>query len=132
MTGDRPQPHRLLLVGGLFLLAPLIGEYLFGNIAIIGILRLALPTPDAALIIIQVAFAGAIEFDRKRLFFFATLFDSRILFMTLEGGMGLLLAWGDDPSFVFSVGGFHPRFTPPPLPFPTPDRLATYGPSGSR
>jgi Family of unknown function (DUF6603) len=95
-----------------------------GNIAIIGILRLALPTPDAALIIIQVAFAGAIEFDRKRLFFFATLFDSRILFLTLEGGMGLLLAWGDDPSFVFSVGGFHPRFTPPPLPFPSPDRLA--------
>jgi hypothetical protein len=95
-----------------------------GNIAIIGVLRLAIPTPDAALIIIQVAFAGAIEFDRKRLFFFATLFDSRILYLTLEGGMGLLLAWGDDPSFVFSVGGFHPRFNPPPLPFPSPDRLA--------
>lgn len=95
-----------------------------GNIAIIGVLRLAIPTPDAPLIIIQVAFAGAIEFDRKRLFFFAALFDSRILFMTLEGGMGLLLAWGDDASFVFSVGGFHPRFNPPPLPFPSPDRLA--------
>ena len=95
-----------------------------GNIAIIGILRLAIPTPDAALIIIQVAFAGAIEFDRKRLFFFATLFDSRLLFLTLEGGMGLLLGWGDDASFVFSVGGFHPRFNPPPLPFPSPDRLA--------
>jgi hypothetical protein len=95
-----------------------------GNIAIIGILRLAIPTPDAALIIIQVAFAGAIEFDRKRLFFFATLFDSRLIFLTLEGGMGLLLGWGDDPSFVFSVGGFHPRFNPPPLPFPSPDRLA--------
>lgn len=95
-----------------------------GNIAIIGVLRLALPTPDAALIIIQVAFAGAIEFDRKRLFFFAALFDSRILFLTLEGGMGLLLGWGDEPTFVFTVGGFHPRFTPPPLPFPSPDRLA--------
>ena len=34
MTGDRPRPHRLLLVGALVLLAPLIGEYLFGNIAI--------------------------------------------------------------------------------------------------
>ncbi len=95
-----------------------------GNIAIIGVLRLAIPTPDAALIIIQVAFAGAIEFDRKRLFFFATLFDSRLIFMTLEGGMGLLLGWGDDPTFVLSVGGFHPRFNPPPLPFPSPDRLA--------
>ncbi|GAA3950082.1 hypothetical protein [Actinoplanes auranticolor] len=34
MTGNRARPHRLLLVGGLFLLAPLVGEYLFGNIAI--------------------------------------------------------------------------------------------------
>ena len=32
--------------------------------------------------------------------------------------------FGDDPNFVLSVGGFHPRFTPPPLPFPTPNRLA--------
>ncbi len=95
-----------------------------GNIAIIGVLRLALPTADEALIILQVAFAGAIEFDKKRLFFFASLFESRILFMTLDGGMGLLLGWGDDAAFVFTVGGFHPRFTPPPLPFPSPQRLS--------
>jgi hypothetical protein len=95
-----------------------------GNIAIIGVLRLALPTPDEALIILQVAFAGAIEFDKKRLFFFASLFESRILFMTLDGGMGLLLGWGDDAAFVFTIGGFHPRFTPPPLPFPSPARIS--------
>jgi hypothetical protein len=34
MTQNRAQPHRLLLAGALFLLAPLIGEYLFGNIAV--------------------------------------------------------------------------------------------------
>lgn len=95
-----------------------------GNIAILGVLRIALPTADAALIILQVNFAGAIEFDKKRLYFFASLFDSRILFMTIEGEMGLLVAWGDDANFVVSVGGFHPRFTPPPLPFPSPRRLA--------
>ena len=95
-----------------------------GNIAIIGVLRLALPTPAETVINLQVAFAGAIEFDKKRLFFFASLFESRILFITLDGDMGLLLGWGDDPAFVFTVGGFHPRFTPPPLPFPSPTRLA--------
>ena len=95
-----------------------------GNIAIIGVLRLALPTPDAALIILQVAFAGAIEFDKQRLFFFAQLYESRILFIPLDGGMGLLVSWGPDPVFVFTVGGFHPRFTPPPLPFPSPSRLS--------
>ena len=34
--------------------------------------------------------------------------------------MGLLIAFGDDANFVLTVGGFHPRFNPPPLPFPSP------------
>ena len=32
--------------------------------------------------------------------------------------------YSDNPNFVLSVGGFHPQFTPPPLPFPSPNRLA--------
>ena len=94
-----------------------------GNIAIVGVLKVVLPTEEAALLKLQVNFAGAIEFDKKRLYFFAALFDSRILFMTLEGEMGLLVAWGDNPTFVLSVGGFHPSFQPPPLPFPSPKRM---------
>ena len=46
------------------------------------------------------------------------------MFLTLEGEMGLLVAWGDDANFVLSAGGFHPRFNPPPLPFPAPKRIA--------
>mgnify|MGYP001220288192 CR=1 FL=1 len=95
-----------------------------GNIAIVGILQVALPTADAALIKLQVNFIGAIEFDKKRIWFFAALFDSRVLFLTIEGEMGLLVAFGDDANFVVSVGGFHPRFSPPPLPFPSPRRIA--------
>nr|WP_281723021.1 DUF6603 domain-containing protein [Nitrosomonas nitrosa] len=95
-----------------------------GNIAILGVLKIALPAEDAPLIVIQINFAGAIEFDKKRLYFFASMFESRVLFITIEGEMGLLLAWGDDANFVVSVGGFHPRFNPPPLPFPSPRRIA--------
>ena len=95
-----------------------------GNIAILGVLKIAIPADEIALIILQVNFAGAIEFDRKRLFFFAALFESRIIFLTIEGEMGLLVAFGDDANFVVSVGGFHPRFNPPPLPFPSPKRIA--------
>lgn len=95
-----------------------------GNLAIVGILQVAMPTIDAALIKLQVNFIGAIEFDRKRIWFFAALFDSRVLFLTIEGEMGLLVAFGDDANFVVSVGGFHPRFSPPPLPFPSPRRVA--------
>jgi hypothetical protein len=94
-----------------------------GNIAILGVLKVVLPDQEAALIRLQVNFAGAIEFDKKRLYFFAALFDSRIVFLTIEGEMGLLLAFGGDANFVVSVGGFHPQFTPPPLPFPSPKRV---------
>jgi hypothetical protein len=95
-----------------------------GNIAILGVLKMALPTEQAAIVVIQVNFAGAIEFDKKRVYFFASLFDSRILFMTIEGEMAVVAAFGDDATFVLSVGGFHPRFDPPPLPVPTPRRIA--------
>src|SRR5581483_3986109 len=95
-----------------------------GNLAILGVLRCILPTKDAAILVLQVAFVGAIEFDKKRLWLFAGLFESRVLFITLEGEMGVLAAFGDDANFVISVGGFHPQFTPPPLPFPVPKRLA--------
>ncbi len=95
-----------------------------GNIAIVGILRVALPADDAALIVLQVSFIGALEFDKSRVWFFATLFESRVLFFTIEGDMGLLMAFGDDANFVLSVGGFHPLFNPPPLPFPSPRRIS--------
>ena len=95
-----------------------------GNIAIVGVLKVAIPTADAPLILLQVNFAGAIEFDKKRIYFFAALFESRIVFLTIEGEMGLLVAFGSDANFVVSLGGFHPRFSPPPLPFPSPRRIA--------
>jgi hypothetical protein len=94
-----------------------------GNVAVVGVLRLALPDPDAAVVLIQVAFVGVIELDKERLYFFAALYDSRILLMPLEGEMGALLALGDDANLLVSVGGFHPAFRPPPLPFPTPKRI---------
>ncbi len=95
-----------------------------GNIVILGVLKVVLPHEDAALLVLQVNFIGALEFDKKRIWFFASLFESRVLFLTIEGEMGLLVAWGADANFVVSVGGFHPAFNPPPLPFPSPRRVA--------
>jgi hypothetical protein len=84
-----------------------------GNIAILGVLRVALPTEDEALILIQVAFLGILDFDEQLLSFDASLYDSRVLFMTLEGDMAVRLKWGDNAAFLLSVGGFHPAFHPP-------------------
>jgi hypothetical protein len=94
-----------------------------GDIAILGVLKLVLPAEELEILRLQVNFAGALEFDKSRLYFYATLYDSHLLFITIGGGMGLLVAWGDEPNFVVSVGGFNPRYTPPPLPFPTPQRI---------
>ncbi len=90
---------------------------------ILGRIRVALPTDEEAVLILQVSFIGALEFDKRRLWFFATMYESRVLFITLEGEMGLLMDYSDNPNFVLSVGGFHPRFTAPPLPFPSPARI---------
>lgn len=96
-----------------------------GNFAILGVLKLILPDEKAAIVKIQVAFVGTIDFDKKLLTFDASLFDSSILqTMTLEGDMAIRLAWGDQPNFLMTVGGFHPAFTPPPLALPTLRRLA--------
>jgi len=84
-----------------------------GNIAILGVLKVALPTDDETLIQIQVNFIGILDFDEQLLSFDASLFDSHILFMTLEGDMAVRLKWGDNATFLISVGGFHPLFKPP-------------------
>lgn len=96
-----------------------------GNIAILGVLKLILPDEKIPTVKIQVAFVGTIDFDRKMLTFDASLYESNILqTMTLEGDMAVRLAWGDQPNFIMTVGGFHPSFTPPPLALPTLRRLA--------
>jgi hypothetical protein len=95
-----------------------------GDIAVVGVLKVILPSEDTQLIVLQVNFVGAIELDRRRVYCFAALYESRILFMPVEGELGVLAAWGEDAAFVVTAGGFHPRFNPPPLPFPSPRRLA--------
>ena len=94
------------------------------NITILGVIKVVLPDEEADVLRLQVNFIGRLEPTNKLLWFYAELFDSRVLFITLEGGMGLLLRWGEQANFVVSVGGFHPRYNPPPLPFPSPPRVA--------
>lgn len=91
---------------------------------ILGVLRVILPDENVALIKIQVAFLGLIDFEKGMLSFDASLFDSKVLTFGLEGDMVLRISWGEKPDFVLSVGGFHPRFNPPThLQIPTMKRM---------
>jgi hypothetical protein len=95
-----------------------------GNIAVLGVLRAALPTADQPLLVAPgpvrrrartgqvtavvlrqaLRLAGA-DHDRRR----------------RHGRAGGL---GRQPRPGHHVGGFHPAYRPPPLPFPVPDRLS--------
>jgi hypothetical protein len=83
--------------------------------AILGVLRVAIPAEEAPLIRLQVNFLGIVDFDACQLSFDASLFDSYMLMLTLNGDMALRIYWGDDANLLLSVGGFHPAYTPPPM-----------------
>jgi hypothetical protein len=94
-----------------------------GNIVILGILRVVLPEEDLALLELQVNFAGILDFDKQLLSFDASLFDSHLLFLTLQGDMAVRMKWGENTAFLLTVGGFHPAFQPPPLGLPSLKRI---------
>lgn len=94
------------------------------RVAILGIIRAILPDEEAEILKLQVNFLGAWEEDKKLISFDASLFDSRLLTFTLSGDMALRIAYGDEPNFLISVGGFHPAYRPPPLALPEMERLS--------
>lgn len=83
------------------------------KIAILGILKMVLPTEELAILKMQVNFLGTIDPSEQLITFDASLFDSHLLqVMTLTGDMAVRLKWGDKPDFILSAGGFHPDYTP--------------------
>jgi hypothetical protein len=87
------------------------------QLVILGILKCVLPTEEAAILKLQVNFAGGIDFDRGLIWFNASLFDSRLLTFTLAGDMALRIGWKGGGVFIITVGGFHPAYqdVPPDL-----------------
>ena len=79
-------------------------------------------SPQKPIIELHLDIVGFIDFDQKRLEIDTVLRDSRVVGYPLSGDAALRLNWGDEPLFIFSIGGLHPRFTPPPN-FPKLSRL---------
>ena len=81
---------------------------------IIGRITVALPDPDVPLVLLQATFVGAFELSpTPSISMLASLNGSNIAGMPLNGDTFFLLRGGDDPEFVLSAGGFHPRYNPP-------------------
>ena len=81
------------------------------QIIIVGALFVALPTKEAALVKINVYFAGGIDFD-EGMWFEASIVDSEIVKIQIYGDMAFRLYWGKNKGFLFSAGGFHPAYRP--------------------
>ena len=91
-------------------------------IAVLGQITAAFPQPDEAKVILHLDVLGVLDIGKKSFALDATLYDSKIIKYDLSGDMALRLNWGDHPQFAMSLGGFHPRFDPPPG-FPSLRRL---------
>lgn len=91
-------------------------------IALIGRIGIVLPDPKAAVVVLQLDVVGILDFGRKELSIDATLHDSRIAIFDVYGDMAVRIGWGESPAFLISIGGFNPRFVPPPG-FPQMRRL---------
>ena len=79
-------------------------------IAIIGSVRIGLPTPEVALIDLRADFSGVIDASTGEVAFDASLTGSRIATFDVTGDLALRAG----PSgFIFTAGGFHPGFPVP-------------------
>ena len=80
------------------------------EIIIVGALKVGIK--DLDIIRINVYFAGGINFE-EGIWFDASLVDSEIVGIKLEGDMAFRLFWGGNTKgFLLSVGGFHPNYQP--------------------
>ncbi len=93
------------------------------RVVVLGRLQVLLPNQTHPLVQIRMDALGVLDVSAETVALDATLYDSRILQFTLTGDMALRAGWGRQPQFVLAIGGFHPRFTPPPG-LPALQRLA--------
>lgn len=87
------------------------------RVAMLGVIRVTLPEPDAPVARLNMVFLGVLDFSRKLFTLQATLFDSQLLSFALTGDFAMYISWGQQPLFIFSAGGFHPAYkeAPPQL-----------------
>ena len=83
------------------------------RVLILGQIAAALPDPSNPLVELHVDVYGEIDFELGQFLFLASIYDSRIMALELEGDLGMLVAWLNTPRFAYSAGGFHENYVPP-------------------
>ena len=100
------------------------------RLVLIGRLQGTIPSPVAPILKINLDLAGLLDLSGRRLELEGVLSDSAIQTIPIEGGFALRSSWGAERTLVFSIGGLHPSFEPPPR-FPDLPRMGTTLTKGS-
>lgn len=100
------------------------------RLAILGEITVAIPDPDVALISFKIDVLGTIDFGLDKIAIDGDMYDSYVLWFQISGDMAFRLNWGANPEFLLSLGGFNPKFQPPPD-VPALQRLSVSLGSGS-
>ncbi len=91
-------------------------------VAVVGSVTSILPTPEVDLVALHLDVGGVIDPQAGTLSLSASLHDSHVVGFALSGDLELRAEFGDPPSFLMALGGFHPDFEAPPG-FPAMERL---------
>lgn len=83
------------------------------RIGLIGVVSMQLPDPSAAILSLQMAIQGFLDFPAKLLTVDAGLFDSFVAGFAVAGDMAYRLGFGNNAKFLMSIGGFNPDFDAP-------------------
>jgi hypothetical protein len=87
------------------------------RVAVLGVMRAAVPDQSDPVVDIKVAFLGQIDFELGMLSFDASIYDSYIgrgdFKFSFEGDIAVRVSWGEQKDVLYSVGGFHPAYTVP-------------------
>lgn len=92
------------------------------RLLILGRLKTVLPDEEVELVKLQLNVLGVINITEQKASLDAALYDSKVVEFPITGEMAMRSQWGDTSKFLVSVGGFNPRFEPPPK-FPELKRL---------
>lgn len=94
-----------------------------GRIILLGSVGVFLPSKAAPLVRIIIDAVGDFNFAKQYIRIDGRLRQSHILGIPLNGGFAFMLDWGSRPAFLFSIGGYHPRYKKPAR-FPEIPRLS--------
>lgn len=93
------------------------------RVLVLGGLSCNLPSPEAAIIVLQFSFFGEIDFASERISFDGTLEGSRILSFPVAGDVAIRTGWAARLNHIAAFGGLHPRY-PRPANLPDLKRLS--------